>query len=125
MQVLPTLRRIEETFPEDVVVIGVHSPKFAAEREPEKVKAAIARYDIRHPVVHDPEMIIWQHYGVRAWPTLVFISPDGYVIGHAPGEPDPDRLLEVVGQVIRAGKTDGTIQGATLDHDADPIPPAP
>ncbi|MSO69425.1 MAG: redoxin domain-containing protein [Alphaproteobacteria bacterium] len=115
MQILPTLRRIEEAFPEDVVVIGVHSPKFAAEREPEKVKAAIARYDIRHPVVHDPEMIIWKHYGVRAWPTLVFISPDGYVIGHAPGEPDPDRLLEVVGQVIRAGKTDGTIQGATLD----------
>lgn len=115
MQVLPTLRRVEEAFPEDVVVIGVHSPKFAAERESDKLKAAIARYDIRHPVVHDPAMIIWQHYGVRAWPTLVFISPEGYVIGHAAGEPDPDRLLDVVGRVVAQGRTDGSLRGATLD----------
>ena len=107
------------------MVIGVHSPKFAAEREPEKVKAAIARYDIRHPVVHDSEMIIWQHYGVRAWPTLVFISPDGYIIGHAPGEPDPDRFLEVVSQVITAGKTDGSIRGAVLDLALQPAPLGP
>ena len=122
MQVLPTLRRVEETFPDDVVVIGVHSPKFEAEREPANLKAAIARYEIHHPVVHDPAMIIWQHYGVRAWPTLVFISPDGYVIGHAAGEPDPDRLIEVVGQVVTQGKADGSIRSAALDL---LIPPAP
>jgi thiol-disulfide isomerase/thioredoxin len=122
MQVLPTLRRVEEVFPDDVVVIGVHSPKFEAEREPEKLKAAIARYDIRHPVVHDPKMIIWQHYGVRAWPTLVFVSPDGYVIGHAAGEPDPDRLHEVVGNVVAKGKTDGSIRSAALELELPPTP---
>ncbi len=125
MQVLPTLRRVEDAYPDDVVVIGVHSSKFSAEREPEKVKAAIARYDIHHPVVHDPDMTIWRQYGVRAWPTLVFVSPDGYVIGHAPGEPDPDRLLDVVGQVVAAGKSDGSIRGAALDLALQPAPLGP
>lgn len=109
MQVLPTLRRVEEAFPEDVVVIGVHSPKFEAERDPAKVRAAIARYDIRHPVVHDPEMTIWRQYAVRAWPTLVFLSPTGAVLGQTSGEPDPDRLLEAIGRVVTQGRSDGTI----------------
>ena len=57
MHVLPALRRVEERFPEDLVVIGVHSPKFAAEKDPENVARAIARYGVVHPVVHDPEAI--------------------------------------------------------------------
>jgi thiol-disulfide isomerase/thioredoxin len=120
MQVLPTLRRVEEAFPDEVVVIGVHSPKFAAERDPENLRAAIARYDIRHPVVHDPEMIIWRQYAVRAWPTLVFISPDGHVLGQAPGEPDADRLLEVVARVVAEGRRDGSVRGEPLDLDLPP-----
>lgn len=125
VQVLPTLHRVEEAFPDDVVVIGVHSPKFAAERDPAKVSAAIARYDIRHPVVHDPEMSIWRQYAVRAWPTLVFVSPDGAVLGQASGEPDPDRLLEVVGRLITQGKADGTIRPEPLSLTLGATPIAP
>jgi sugar lactone lactonase YvrE len=114
IQVLPTLRKVEDAFPEEVVVIGVHSPKFSAERAPENVAAAIARYDIRHPVVHDPEMTIWRDYAVRAWPTLVFVSPDGYVMGQVASEPDADRLLDVIGNVVREGRQSGSIAGSEL-----------
>lgn len=75
VQILPTLRQVEETFPTQVAVIGIHSPKFAAERCPDAVERAIRRYDIRHPVAHDPYMILWDEYAVRAWPTLVLICP--------------------------------------------------
>jgi thiol-disulfide isomerase/thioredoxin len=112
MHVLPTLRRIEETFPEEVVVIGVHSPKFLAERDPANVIHAIARYGIRHPVIHDPEMELWRQYAVRAWPTLVFISPDGYVLGELAGEPDPERLIAGVGEMLRTWKEEGTLKPA-------------
>lgn len=115
MQILPSLRRVEERFPEDLAVIGVHSPKFAAERDPAKVEAAIARYDIRHPVVHDPEFQIWQRYAIRAWPTLVFIAPDGSILGAHSGEPDPDRLVEAVAGLIAQGKAEGRIRAAPLD----------
>src|SRR5208282_6075375 len=71
IQIIPTLRRVEEKYPDQVVVIGVHSPKFANEKRAASVKDAIRRYDIRHPVIHDPQMTIWRAYGVQAWPTLV------------------------------------------------------
>lgn len=94
IQIFPTLRRIEQLFPDDVTVIGIHSPKFAAEKMAENVELAITRYGITHPVAHDPEMILWRDYAIRAWPTLVFLSPDGHVIGHLPGEPNPDALIQ-------------------------------
>ena len=51
LHVVPTLRRLEERFPGEVVVIGVHSPKFPAEQDSENLRHAIARCGIRHPVV--------------------------------------------------------------------------
>lgn len=100
VQVLPTLRRIEEAFPREVAVIGIHSPKFAAERDPAAVAHAIRRYDIRHPVAHDPYMTLWDEYAVRAWPTLVLIGPDGKVVGQLSGEPDPDLIVQGIGEMI-------------------------
>jgi len=99
--VLPTLKRLEETFPAELAVIGVHSPKFDHEQDDTFVAHAIARYGITHPVVHDPHMSLWDDYCVRAWPTLVFISPDGYVIGELSGEPHPDLLLQGIGDMVR------------------------
>lgn len=102
LNVLQTLRRIASAFADDaVLVIGVHSPKFPHEREPEAVAHALDRYDIRHPVVHDPDMLLWGAYGVRGWPTLVFIGPDGKVLGDLPGEPDADKLLSGIGQMVQ------------------------
>ncbi|MEN8722478.1 MAG: redoxin domain-containing protein [Alphaproteobacteria bacterium] len=111
MHILPTLRALEEEFADDLVVIGVHTPKFASEHDEDNVAQAIARYDIRHPVLHDPGYQTWQAYTVRAWPTLVFVSPDGKVIGNAPGEPDPDKLKAAVGDLIARGKSENMMAG--------------
>ncbi|WP_207478139.1 redoxin domain-containing protein [Arenibaculum pallidiluteum] len=102
LQMLPALARVEEAFPEDVAVIGVHSPKFPHERDPANVAAALRRHGIRHPVVHDPDFSLWKQYAVRAWPTLVFISPDGYVTTQHAGEVPPEVLVEAVGDALSA-----------------------
>src|SRR6201995_425312 len=73
IHIIPILRGIEEKFPDKVAVIGVHSPKFAEEKNASSVKDAIERYEIHHPIVHDPEMRLWKEYGVQAWPTLVIV----------------------------------------------------
>lgn len=114
IHILPILRRIEEAFPQEVAVIGVHSPKFAAERDPDHVRHAIARYDIRHPVVHDPDFQLWQDYAIRAWPTLVLISPKGQVIGQLSGEPDPDLFLQGITQMVRDFSRRGEIAAREL-----------
>jgi len=90
------LRKIERKYPSDVVVIGVHSPKFPAERETANLRAAIMRYGIEHPVVNDRDFHVWQSYAGRAWPTLFFIDPRGKVIGKHEGEVTFDGLDHVV-----------------------------
>jgi thiol-disulfide isomerase/thioredoxin len=100
IQILQTLKKIEEDFSDHVIVIGVHSPKFEAEKSSAKVAAAISRYEISHPVVHDPDFQIWRSYSIRAWPTLVFISPEGRIIGREMGEPDANRLLAAIGEFL-------------------------
>ncbi len=86
LHVLDELRPLEAKYPDVLTVVGVHSPKFAHEREDIAVAAAVERYEVRHPVVNDPELYLWQQYAVRAWPTLVLIDPEGYVVAQAAGE---------------------------------------
>jgi thiol-disulfide isomerase/thioredoxin len=114
LHVVPTLRRLEERFPDEIVVIGVHSPKFPAEQDPENLRHAIARCGIRHPVVHDPAMTLWEAYCVRAWPTLVFVGPDGRIFGDMTGEADADRLVSGVGAMLCGWKGQGLIAPAPL-----------
>jgi len=115
LQSLETLRRLEDAFPRELVVIGVHSPKFTAERALESVRHAVLRHRITHPVAHDPERQLWVRYAVGAWPTLVIISPDGEVVTETRGEPDPDQLQALVSQLIEEHRTRGTLQPTALD----------
>lgn len=101
LHVLPLLRRIEERFGDEVVIIAVNSPKYPAERDPASVERAIQRCGIRHPVLHDPDLQHWRKYGICGWPTLVFIDPHGRILGDLPGEPAADKLLVGVGEMIR------------------------
>lgn len=84
--VLAELRPIEEKYAAELTVVGVHSPKFEHEKKAETVFQAIARHDIPHPVLNDPDMTTWQAYGVRAWPTLVLVDPEGEIIATYSGE---------------------------------------
>ena len=86
MQVLPELKKLEDTYPNELVVIGVHSPKFANERDAENIRQAIQRYDVRHPVVNDANGALWNKFGVEAWPSLRVIDPEGYLIAVYAGE---------------------------------------
>ena len=100
MHVLPQLRKLEEKYRDSLVVIGVHSAKFDAEKATQNIKEAVARYDVRHPVVNDVEFKVWQGYGVRAWPTLMFIDPEGKVIGRHEGEFPLEGLDRVFQQML-------------------------
>jgi thiol-disulfide isomerase/thioredoxin/sugar lactone lactonase YvrE len=125
MHVLPTLRAIEERHRnEPVVVIGVHSGKFDAEREPLRITEAVQRYDVRHPVVVDDDMDIWSRYGVRSWPTLVIIRPDGTIAAIAPGEPELEVLDAFIGKQLDEARQKGILAAAPPQIHAPPSAPA-
>lgn len=79
MHVIPELKILEETFGDDLTVIGVHSGKFQTERATDNIREAVLRYDIEHAVVNDPDFKIWKSFGVHAWPTLIVITPEGAI----------------------------------------------
>ncbi|GHA63210.1 thioredoxin-like domain-containing protein [Pontibacter akesuensis] len=84
--IVPDLKRLEEEFADVLVVVGVHSAKFDAEKQNETILQAIRKFGIDHPVVNDADYQLWNQYGIRAWPTTVLIDPNGKVIGQHAGE---------------------------------------
>jgi thiol-disulfide isomerase/thioredoxin len=100
LHVIDEVRPLEQKYRDVLTVIGVHSPKFAHERADSAVRAAVERYEVDHPVLNDPEMVLWRQYAVKAWPTLVLIDPDGYVIAQAAGEGQVSALDEMIAAVL-------------------------
>lgn len=101
LHVLEDLKYLEEKYAHrPLAVIGVHSPKFTNEDDPESVRQAIARYGITHPVLLDSKRRTWEAYGVRGWPTMVLVDPRGYVLGRVSGEGNRSRLEGAIEQAL-------------------------
>ena len=90
MHILPELKQLESRYPNNLVVVGVHSAKFEAEQDSKNITDAVLRYEIEHPVVNDAQQRIWNRYDVESWPTLVLIDPEGYLLFKNGGEVKAD-----------------------------------
>ncbi len=86
IHIIPDLKRLEKEFPNELVIVGVHSAKFKNESNTANIRYIVQRYEVEHPVVNDKDYQIWQVYGVQAWPTTVLIDPQGKVLGGYSGE---------------------------------------
>jgi len=130
VHVLPQLRELEQRFPRELVVIGVHSGKFIAERETARIRAAARRLGATHPIVNDRQFRVWRNFAVRAWPTLAVIDPDGYVLGLHAGEFTASALVPLIERLVARGESTGTLrrgaspfepgEPASRSTDADP-----
>jgi len=120
MHTQPDLRYLEEKYGDKLLVIGIHSPKFPNERISENVQKAINRDHIRHPVVSDPSFKTWKQYGIRVWPTLIFIDPDGFVIGALSGEGRRDQLDKLIEQFLRKASLSYNMPGEPVRLEARP-----
>ena len=114
MHVLRDLKTLEQRFPDELVVIGVHSAKFANEKLTENLKRILVRYEIEHPVANDANLEIWRRYGAQAWPTRVIIDPDGNLVGTAMGEGNLEGFVNAIRSVVRVFDETGAINRAPL-----------
>ncbi|WP_327662583.1 MULTISPECIES: NHL domain-containing thioredoxin family protein [unclassified Streptomyces] len=110
LHVLDELRELEEKHRDTVVIIGVHSPKFVHEAEHAAVVDAVERYGVEHPVLDDPELATWKQYAVRAWPTLVVIDPEGYVVAQHAGEGHAHAIGTLVEELEAEHAARGTLR---------------
>jgi len=114
MHVIPDLKKLERKYANQLVVIGVHSAKFANERETENIRRIILRYEIEHPVINDADFKIWNAYAVRAWPTQWLIDPAGYLIGRAEGEGNYEAIDQLIGKTVEEFRRRGELNEQPL-----------
>ena len=107
------MRKLEKKYANELAVVGVHSAKFPNEKDPFNLRNAVRRYELEHPVVNDSEFQVWQQYSCRAWPTLMFIDPQGNVIGKHEGEMTFDAFDGLIGKMVTEFDAEGV-----LDHTA-------
>jgi hypothetical protein len=110
LHVLDELRPLEEKWSEELVVVGVHSPKFEFEKDPEALAANIGRYEVTHPVLDDPELLTWTAYEARAWPTLTVLDTRGRVAAKLSGEGHAANLDELVGRLVAEAEANGSLR---------------
>lgn len=83
---LAELKKLEKKWKKELVVIGIHSPKFSTEKNQESLKQAIWQNEIEHPVLNDTDFTYLRQYGINSWPSFVLIDPRGMVFGIQVGE---------------------------------------
>lgn len=127
MHVLPDLKFLEEKYPNQLVVIGVHSAKFDNEKVSQSIRDAIMRYEIQHPVVNDSEMVIWRKFGTSAWPTLALVDPEGNYCGSQSGEGNRELFDNVIGKLVEYHRWKGTLDEKPIvfQSEASKVKPTP
>ncbi len=94
------MRRLHEQFPDELVIIGVHSAKFPAEHLTANIRQAILKEGIEYPVVNDADFRIWNEYNISAWPTVVLIDPRGRIAWEKAGEIQAEEVAPLIQELI-------------------------
>jgi thiol-disulfide isomerase/thioredoxin len=121
LHVLDELRPLEEKYSDVLVTVGGDSPKFVHEADHDALVAAVERYEVRHPVLDDPELATWSAYAVRAWPTLTVIDPEGYIVAQLSGEGHAHGLDSLLAELVATHEAKGTLHRG----DGPFVPPPP
>ena len=116
MHIFPQLRKLEHKYAGELAVVGVHSAKFTAEKDSENVRKAVLRLEIEHPVVNDQDFEIWKQYSVRAWPTLMFIDPQGKLIGKHEGEISLEGFERMLDELVLEFDEQGLLDRRPIEY---------
>lgn len=101
VRTLPYLTDWYDKYADDgFVIIGVHTPEFAFEEDPENVQDAVERFDIEYPVAQDNNYETWRAYNNRYWPAKYFIDAEGNIRYTHFGEGDYDVSELVIRQLL-------------------------
>jgi cytochrome c biogenesis protein CcdA/thiol-disulfide isomerase/thioredoxin len=121
---IPYVEAWSEKYKNDgLVVIGVHTPEFAFEKDPQNVEKALADLKITYPVAIDSNYAIWKAFNNQYWPAHYFIDANGSIRYHHFGEGKYDESEQVIQELLREKnsnlKTGGLVQVAASGSQAE------
>ena len=86
LRTLPYVRAWVQKYGHELVVIGVHTPEFAFEKNLENVRGAVQKIGLEYPIAIDNDYAIWRAFNNRYWPALYFVDARGRLRQHHFGE---------------------------------------
>lgn len=86
IQVLKNLNELQKKYPKELVVLGIHSPKFSNEKEIEYLRQEVISKNIEFAIGNDLNLATWSSYEMNSWPSFVLISSKGKITGKISGE---------------------------------------
>jgi cytochrome c biogenesis protein CcdA/thiol-disulfide isomerase/thioredoxin len=102
LRTLPYLRAWADKYRDQgLVVIGVHSPEFAFEKDVGNVRRALADLKISYPVAVDDDYAIWRAFDNQYWPAHYFIDAQGRIRYHHYGEGEYQKSEQVIRELLR------------------------
>jgi len=107
LRALPYVRAWADKYKDHgLVVIGVHAPEFAFERDPDNVRRAVHDLHVTYPVALDSNLAIWRAFNNEYWPAHYFIDAKGRIRAHHFGEGEYDASERIIQQLLaEAGRT--------------------
>jgi thiol-disulfide isomerase/thioredoxin len=104
---LPHVREWNRKYKDQgLVVIGVHSPEFAFEKNIGNVKRALTDLDLTFPVAVDNNFALWRAFNNTYWPAHYFIDAKGQIRFHHFGEGDYEQSEQVIRQLLDEARRD-------------------
>jgi hypothetical protein len=128
LRTLPYVRAWAQQYRQGLVVIGVHTPEFAVEKNVDHVRRAIRQMGIAYPIVIDNDYSIWRAFKNQYWPALYFLDARGRIRQHRFGEGEYEqseraiqRLLAEAGVASGDGLVSVAASGVELAADWDTL----
>ena len=105
LRTVPYVRAWAQKYRQGLIVIGVHTPEFAFEKNLENVRRAVQQMRIEYPIAIDNDYSIWRAFNNQYWPALYFIDARGRVRQHHFGEGDYERSEMAIQQLLAEAGT--------------------
>ncbi len=108
LRTLPYIRAWAEKYrAAGLVVVGVHSPEFAFEKDQDNVRRAVKDLGITYPVAIDSRHAIWRAFGNQYWPALYFVDAQGRIRHHVFGEGQYTESERMIQKLLAENGTPG------------------
>ncbi len=111
LRTLPYIRAWAQRYRQGLVVIGVHTPEFAFERNVDNVRRALGQMRIDYPIAIDSDYAIWRAFDNHYWPALYFVDARGRVREHHFGEGEYERSEKIIQRLLTDAGVAGVASG--------------
>ena len=115
LRIIPHVRAWADKYESrGLVVIGVHTPEFAFEKDADNVRKALVSLGVSYPVAADNDFRIWRAFNNEAWPALYFIGVDGRIRRHVFGEGEYDQSEQLIQQLLAEADASPIASGSVI-----------